>query len=484
MSPRQRTGSRRRPLLAALAAAVALVVVPATAHADPFFGFGPGAPADGADWPACALPTDQYCVESATLDGAPLPAGTTADVSILGSDPTMPSSINWALHGPRDDPLWSLDGVADAELVIRVGAFVPRYTTAVADGLTVTTTVDGTGNTTVTLSGRVAQVDWRLVGCTIGACGDATLAADIEGYAFSGNTQDLGGAGWDGDRARFTGMVIASNAQDKSTVVLYAAFPDKQWIYSVANPHLQVDGTTPATGSFTAYVPPNYFTESGIDPESSTLKVLRSDAGGDPFEIPATATLDDAGGVTLRVDSLSYSSPQLSVRSVAAHRVTVTRTGTGSGTVTSGASGIACGATCSGLFAEGDNVLLTARAAPGSVFRGWSGACAGASPTCLISALAGDEAVTARFAATPPKPLVQWTVRRPSHRVIASIAPVTGVRYRMTATRRGRSVSGTCTRHGGKVRCTAVLAPGWWTATVIATRDGVTSAPATRRIRA
>ena len=34
---------------------------------------------------------------------------------------------------------------------------------------------------------------------------------------------------------------------------------------------------------YTAYVPPNYFTESGVDAESSVLKVLRSDAGGDPF---------------------------------------------------------------------------------------------------------------------------------------------------------------------------------------------------------
>ena len=477
----------RRGAWSALLAALVVALAAAPAQADPHFGFGAGAPADGDLWPYCATADAQYCIESATLDGAALPAGSSAQVSILGSDPTLPSSINWAIHGPPAVGFWSLPGLGDAELVLRVGEFVPRYTTAIADGLAVTTATDGSGGTTLTLSGGVTRADWTDAGvttCAIGNCGDATTVADFTGYVFSGNTQDLGGAGWDGDRARFTGMVIASNAQEKSTVVLYAAFPDKQWLYSVANPHLRVDGTTPATGSFTAYVPPNYFTESGIDAESSVLKVLRSDAGGDPFEIPATATRDDAGGVTLRIDALSYSSPALAVRSVAAHSVTVTRTGSGTGTITSSVAGITCPATCAGLFAAGDDVLLTAHPSTGSVFKGWSGACSGTTITCLLSAIDGDRAVTARFAAPPGKPAVRWSAKRKTHRIVATVTPVSGATYALLATRKGKSRTGTCAPKGAAVRCAVKVAAGWWVARVTATRDGLTGPAASKRLRA
>ncbi len=60
--------------------------------------------------------------------------------------------------------------------------------------------------------------------------------------------------------------------------------------------------------------------------------------------------------------------------------VTVTKAGTGSGTVTSAPAGIDCGATCGADFANGTEVTLTAVAAAGdaeapgdSVFTGWGG---------------------------------------------------------------------------------------------------------------
>jgi hypothetical protein len=51
----------------------------------------------------------------------------------------------------------------------------------------------------------------------------------------------------------------------------------------------------------------------------------------------------------------------------------VTKAGNGSGTVASQPAGIDCGASCSGLFARGTQVTLTATPAAGSVFAGWSG---------------------------------------------------------------------------------------------------------------
>ncbi|MBP8295176.1 MAG: DUF1566 domain-containing protein [Burkholderiales bacterium] len=74
--------------------------------------------------------------------------------------------------------------------------------------------------------------------------------------------------------------------------------------------------------------------------------------------------------------------------------LTVTRLGTGSGTVTSNPLGIDCGATCSALF--GAQVTLTAAPAPGSVFTGWLGACTGVGP-CILN-INGATNVSATFA--------------------------------------------------------------------------------------
>src|SRR5919206_381419 len=53
--------------------------------------------------------------------------------------------------------------------------------------------------------------------------------------------------------------------------------------------------------------------------------------------------------------------------------LTVSRAGTGSGTVTSTPAGINCGTTCSANFDDGTSVTLTATAATNSTFTGWSG---------------------------------------------------------------------------------------------------------------
>jgi hypothetical protein len=63
----------------------------------------------------------------------------------------------------------------------------------------------------------------------------------------------------------------------------------------------------------------------------------------------------------------------------------VSKTGDGSGTVTSSPAGINCGSTCSGSFAYQTTVTLTAVAAPGSNFIGWSGGgCSGTDP-CTVT---------------------------------------------------------------------------------------------------
>ncbi len=89
------------------------------------------------------------------------------------------------------------------------------------------------------------------------------------------------------------------------------------------------------------------------------------------------------------------------------HRLTVTKQGTGKGTVTSTPAGVDCGTTCDSQFSQfndGEVVTLAASAAQGSTFTGWSGACTGTAP-CQVTM---DQArqVSATFTEdVPPPPL-------------------------------------------------------------------------------
>jgi len=62
----------------------------------------------------------------------------------------------------------------------------------------------------------------------------------------------------------------------------------------------------------------------------------------------------------------------------------VTRSGTGTGTVSSAPAGISCGTTCNASFTGGSTVTLSAQPAAGSLFGGWGGACAGTG-TCTVT---------------------------------------------------------------------------------------------------
>jgi serine protease AprX len=75
--------------------------------------------------------------------------------------------------------------------------------------------------------------------------------------------------------------------------------------------------------------------------------------------------------------------------------LSVTKTGSGAGTVTSSPAGISCPMTCSASFAGGSSVTLTAAAGAGSSFAGWSGDCSGTG-TCTLT-MSSDRSVTATF---------------------------------------------------------------------------------------
>jgi hypothetical protein len=82
--------------------------------------------------------------------------------------------------------------------------------------------------------------------------------------------------------------------------------------------------------------------------------------------------------------------------------LSVSKSGTGGGTVTSSPGGIDCGSDCEQEYDPGTSVTLTATAGDDSTFDGWSGACSGMS-SCVLT-MNTSHAVTATFNEIPPDP--------------------------------------------------------------------------------
>ncbi len=97
-------------------------------------------------------------------------------------------------------------------------------------------------------------------------------------------------------------------------------------------------------------------------------------------------TFTGAGGSTRILTGTGFSTFTL----------TVAKTGSGDGTVTSSPAGINCGATCQASFSSSTSVTLTAAADPGSSFAGFSGGgCSGTGPCTVI--VNADTTVTATY---------------------------------------------------------------------------------------
>jgi len=85
----------------------------------------------------------------------------------------------------------------------------------------------------------------------------------------------------------------------------------------------------------------------------------------------------------------------------AGNTLTVVKSGTGTGTVTSSPAGIICGDDCSETYSKVTKVKLTAKADTSSIFSGWSGGGCSGTKTCSVKV---DSAVTvtADFALKTP----------------------------------------------------------------------------------
>jgi uncharacterized repeat protein (TIGR02543 family) len=128
-------------------------------------------------------------------------------------------------------------------------------------------------------------------------------------------------------------------------------------------------------------------------PKNTSVSLTATAATGSTFtgwsgacsgNAACTLVMDDAKSVTASFTLNTY-------------LLTISKIGTGGGSVTSAPAGIDCGATCSASFNYNTSVTLTATAATGSTFTGWSGGvCSGILSTCQVS-MTVARSVTASF---------------------------------------------------------------------------------------
>jgi hypothetical protein len=114
--------------------------------------------------------------------------------------------------------------------------------------------------------------------------------------------------------------------------------------------------------------------------------VLPSQSGGCALFDRNTGAITDQGALDAVMNGAHPSG---------SYTLTVTKEGTGSGSVSSSPAGVSCGSTCSSTFAAGTSITLTATPDSGSSFVGWSGACSG-NGICTVSMLTA-KSVTANF---------------------------------------------------------------------------------------
>jgi|Deesub1362A_J573_1020465.scaffolds.fasta_scaffold12971_1 hypothetical protein len=147
--------------------------------------------------------------------------------------------------------------------------------------------------------------------------------------------------------------------------------------------------------SCTIYSFAQYKNISGKDQNSVEADPLFTDAMNNDFH-------PQVGSVAC---SMSYTGSYVGALPCMVYTITVIKSGTGSGMVTSDDGGISCGSDCSETYDEGTEVILTATPATGSIFSGWSNDCSacGANSTCNIT-IDSDKSCEVIFIPSEPLP--------------------------------------------------------------------------------
>ncbi len=134
--------------------------------------------------------------------------------------------------------------------------------------------------------------------------------------------------------------------------------------------------------------------------QGTQVTLTATPASGSSFAGWAGGGCSGTGTCTVTISSDQTITASFTANPPAQQTLTVTPTGSGSGTIASSPSGISCPGACSHAYDQGSQITLSATAATGSTFAGWTGAgCSGAG-ACTLT-LSSDTTVSAAFTANP-----------------------------------------------------------------------------------
>lgn len=374
-------------------------------------------------------------VARANIDGTGINTSFLTDSTTVGGIAFDSTHIYWA--GPNGVSRANIDGTGKTQI----------FSGLVAPGIAVdgqyvyafVPNVGGSGGNIVRMNLDGTGLNSTFVPVATDAFYLAVDNAHI--YWVDGMTNKIGRANIDGSGANASFISTSAGAQGIAVNRSYIYWALGSPTNAIARANL--DGTGASDSFMTSVSNPR-----AIAVDSNYLYWSSNGAPRNIGRANLDGSLPNANFVVTGATGSLYGIAVSPAGGIVNYALSVTKAGTGAGTVSSSPAGIDCGPTCSADYASGTSVTLTAAPASGSTFSSWSGACSGTTATCTVS-MSQAQSVTATFNPVPV-PSNTFTVRTPL---------VVGTAIRTLVAVPGPGVirqTGTF-RLGGKVRpaCTA-----------------------------
>ena len=249
---------------------------------------------------------------------------------------------------------------------------VPSVCTPVTYALTVTKSGAGAGTVTSTPAGINCGSD----------CNESYSSGTLVTLAAapaSGSTF----AGWSGACSGTGGCTVTMNAAKTVT----ATFTLNSYTLTTARAGSGSGAVTSSPAGISCGA-----TCAALYNHGTMVALTASPGAGSTFTGWNGGGCTGTGGCTVTMTNATTVTATFTLNS---YILTVSKSGAGTGTVTSNPAGINCGVDCTEPYNHGTTVTLTAAPAGGSTFAGWSGACSGTG-SCNVS-MTSAASVTASF---------------------------------------------------------------------------------------